>query len=114
MNSRIKKTGESIQRKLQGVKPLDYKKILVDPNQLGKPDFTINKKDLVNEIQQDSLPVRQLTSKKKMTFYISTESETKFNEVFSRHLMRNQKVDKSALIAKAIELLWKEEKKHEL
>jgi hypothetical protein len=86
--NRIKKTGESIQKKL------------------AKVDEAVS--------QQDSKPVKQLASKKKMTFYIPAESESKLNEVYAKALMRNQKIDKSALITKAIELLWKEDKNYEL
>lgn len=47
-----------------------------------------------------------------MTFYLDKESEMKLNEMFSRKLMKNEKVDKSTLISKAIDLLWKEDKEY--
>lgn len=58
--------------------------------------------------QYDSIPVKKQASKKKMTFYLTKESETKLNQVFSRKLMNDEKVDKSILINEAIELLWRE------
>lgn len=64
--------------------------------------------------QEDSKPSKQQYSKKKMTFYLTKDSESKFNEVFARRLMRNEKIDKSALIAEAIEQLYLSEKKYQI
>lgn len=66
------------------------------------------------EEQQDSKTVKQHSGKKKMTFYLDKDSEAKFNEIFARRLMRNQKTDKSALIGEAIEKLYASEKNYGL
>lgn len=100
---RIKNTGNNIKKTLE---LSDLKEELgCDP--VGtkiKGDFAVR--------QIDSMPVSQHASKKKVTFYLDKDSEAKLNEVFSRKLMSNEKVDKSALINRAIELLWKEEKEY--
>jgi hypothetical protein len=105
--NRIKKTGESIQQKLIKNSKSTKKSFTVTSS------FTIDKDDL-DSTQQEQEPARQITSKKKMTFYIPYESEVKLNEVYTRALMRNRKLDKSTLISKAIELLWKEDKNYEI
>lgn len=62
------------------------------------------------ESQQDGNTVKQKAGKKKMTFYLDKDSEAKFNEIFARRLMRNQKTDKSMLISEAIDKLYITEK----
>lgn len=64
------------------------------------------------EIREDSNTAKKQYSKKKMTFYLEKDSEAKFNEIFARRLMRNQKTDKSALIAEAIDKLYSMEKSY--
>ena len=66
------------------------------------------------DIQHDSNPAKKQYSKKKMTFYLEKDSEAKFNEIFARRLMRNQKTDKSMLIAEAIDQLYNKEKAYGL
>ena len=100
---RIKDTQEQIKKKLSLG---DYK------TDMGCAITGEEIKSSMTVSQHDSLPVSQLTSKKKMTFYLDKESDMKLNEMFSRKLMKNEKVDKSTLISKAIDLLWKEDKEY--
>jgi len=107
---RINKTGDDIQKKLS---LSDYKKDIgcMAPGEesvLG----AMNKMESIPI--PDSKTVRQLASKKKVTFYLDKDAETKLNEVYSRKLMKDEKVDKSSLITKAINLLWNEEKQYEI
>jgi hypothetical protein len=81
--------------------------------ELGKKiEKTLESGDITSktEIHQDSKPAKKQYSKKKMTFYLEKDSEAKFNEIFARRLMRNQKTDKSTLIAEAIDKLYSSEK----
>ncbi len=49
------------------------------------------------------------TSKKKVTFYLDSQSEDFLTDVFISRLQSRNKSDKSALICEAIELLHKKE-----
>lgn len=100
---RIKDTQNDIQRKLSLG---DYKKDMgcVPTGEEIKCSF--------KAAQYDSMPVSQQAGKKKMTFYLDKESEMKLNEVYSRKIMKDEKVDKSALVSKAIDMLWKEDKEY--
>jgi len=104
---RIKDKGEEIKKKLE---LKDYN------NDFGctPKDQEILVKERVAIVNPVSIPVRQQAVKKKVTFYLDNDTESKLNEVFSRRLMKNEKVDKSSLISKAINLLWKEDKEYEL
>lgn len=103
--SRIKKTGQSIKNQLE--------KNPEDKN--SESSFSVSLEDLIeHESQQASKTVKLHAGKKKMTFYIPLDAEAKLNEVFAKRVMRNDKLDKSALIARAIHLLWKEDKNYEL
>lgn len=106
---RIKDKGEEIKKKLD---LKDYNKdmgcipqgteVQVDPRSMQRVAIF------------NSMPAKQQAVKKKVTFYLDQDTESKLNEVFSRKLMKNEKVDKSSLISKAINLLWKEDKEYEL
>ena len=60
---------------------------------------------LVPVKQQASKPTR----KYKATFYLDEEAHNALTQVYIKGLQANQKVDKSALICKAIRLLYKQE-----
>ena len=148
--SRIKKTGESIQRKLEEEteKPNDmiteqithsYSPVLVQSgigclspgDEILEPQWPYKGNILtdtdspfvgITEIQNPVLPEklnvekteRPLVNKEKVTFYLSKEIMSKFNEVFAKRMMRNEKMNRSELICRAIDLLWKEEKTYEI
>ena len=104
---RIKDTGEKISKKLCLE---DYNKDIGCPPPGSQ--LTCEGVAIVEQIPVDSKTVSQQAGKKKMTFYLDRETETKLNEVYSRKLMNNEKVDKSALIAKAVHYLWKADKEY--
>ncbi len=111
---KISETQKSIKKKLSlkdynsniGCTPPN-KEIIVHTN--PNPQNVIDKKQINIRWLGDAVK-----PKKKMTFYLTNESEVKLNEVFSRRLMNNEKVDKSILINRAVELLWIEEKKYKI
>lgn len=109
---RINKTGDDIQKKLS---LSDYKK---DIGCMAPGEECKGTLGALNQMETlpipDSKTARQLASKKKVTFYLDKDTETKLNEVYSRKLMKDEKVDKSSLITKAINLLWNEEKQYEI
>jgi len=118
--TRIKKTGESIKRKLDQNNSIELQDVIIDPKEKRKPEFVYTKKELeasgvksLTAIHNDSKTVRQQVVKKKVTFYIALATEGKLNEVYARKMMKNEKEDKSSLISRAIDLLWKEEKNYE-
>lgn len=126
--SRIKKKGESIQRKLeedtQNLNTISMDDIFLQPPSLRTLSIsgivknvglkTPEQNSVINEIQNDSKPEKQLSVKEKVTFYLSDEVMAKFNEVCAKRMMRNEKMNRSELISKAIYLLWKEEKTYDI
>ncbi len=139
--SRIKKKGESIQRKLEGEteKQNDINKEYVMPlysfalpetgclapgdeipitPSMGPYTLEINMPESQNTILPEKQNVekteKQNSGKEKVTFYLSREIMAKFNEVCAKRMMRNEKMNRSELICKAIDLLWKEEKTYEI
>lgn len=111
---KISQTQKSIKKKLS-LKDYNSNIGCTPPNKEIVVQTNPNSKNIV-EVKQINIrwmgdPIKP---KKKMTFYLTNESEIKFNEVFSRKLMNNEKVDKSILINRAVELLWIEEKKYEI
>ena len=104
---RIKDTGEKISKKLSLEDYNTNMGCLPPGSEMQSEGVAI-----VEQIPIDSKTVRQQAGKKKMTFYLDKETETKLNEVYSRKLMKNEKVDKSALIAQAIGYLWKADKEY--
>jgi hypothetical protein len=71
--------------------------------------------DYKTEIQQNvntEIPQDVNTEKDKkvkLTIYLTKEDAKKFNEICSKNLIKNGKMDKSALIAKAVNLLYEAE-----
>ena len=106
---RIKDTGEKISKKLS----LEDYNTNIGCSPTGS-EMQGGGVAIVEQIPIDSKTVRQQAGKKKMTFYLDKETETKLNEVYSRKLMKNEKVDKSALIVKAINLLWTDDKQYDI
>ena len=57
--------------------------------------------------QHTSIPATQ--QKTKATFYLTKEAEDKLNEMCARRMRASGRADKSAMICRAIELLYEEE-----
>lgn len=126
--SRIKKKGESIQRKLEedskteeqkdinteleGLSVDEKGRLCVDGNLIK--DQIVTRKNGMTENQNVDKTERQNIDKEKVTFYLPREITAKFNEVLAKRMMRNEKVNRSELICKAIDLLWKEEKTYDI
>lgn len=65
--------------------------------------------------QQDDLMAGQLNDKPvkkiKVTHYLSEEDNDRLTSMYIKHLQEKRKIDKSALISQAIQLLFKKENK---
>lgn len=71
----------------------------------------LQKKNIEKVSQQANKPVKQYINKKKITFYIDVETQQKLSSIHAKKILKNEKVDKSLLLCRAINLLWKEESK---
>lgn len=62
--------------------------------------------------QQNSMPAKQHSGKKKVTFYLDKDTELKLSEIYGKKMIKNEKVDKSKILCDAINLLWVQENKY--
>ena len=92
----------------------DKKIYLIESNDLEKSDYNNQDKEKVTLSNDLEKAESQNPEKEKVTFYIPREAIAKFNEVYIKYLMRNEKINKSQIISKAIDLLWKEEKTYDI
>ncbi len=110
--SRIKKTSESIKNQLK------HEDLSVSTNS----DMSTNKnidmsKDgnvSISESTHKNLRTNTKSDKVKIGFYISKETFAKLNEIYAKKLLKDKKENLSSIISRAIDLVWKEEKNHDL
>ena len=77
--------------------------------------MTVNQHDNETAHQQDDLLASKLDGKSmkkiKVTHYLSEEDNDRLTNMYIKRLQEKKKVDKSALISQAIQLLFKKENK---
>lgn len=80
---------------------------------IDKVGESISKKltlqDYKTEIPQEVNTAKQ--KKVKLTIYLTEDAMRKLNEICSKNVLQNGKQDKSALMSKAVDLLYEAEKK---
>jgi len=96
--------------KQQAVKPANKQGVKTAKRHAGK---TAGRHESKPASQHNSKLVKQqdgmLVKPNKGTFYLSDDAQNLLTQVYIKHLKAGEKVDKSTLICRAIELLYKKE-----
>ncbi len=78
-------------------------------NMAPKQDLRQEDKPAKCHAAKETCRHRDISAKTKSTFYLNSEAEQQFTDIYINRLKSDRKIDRSALICEAIKLLFKNE-----